>query len=300
MVPADTLALAIAYVLDRTIEELPTPVHPVAVHGRLYAAADRSWSNPRLSGVLIALTFPVIPAIIAYVFTDLAHTTHWVLGGLVAGLILFTVTSLHRLLTIATNITTATEPDINRAKELLPALVGRPTGDLSVSEVHSAIIESAAENLSDGLIAPLLGFVVFSFWSVSAGIGVAVWVKSVNTGDSMLGYHSKPHGTASARLDDIVMCLPARVTAVVLSFTARRPGLLLTASRWQSKFDSPNAGWPMSVIAAHLDVRLSKPGQYTINESQELPSMDAVHSGINYIRVGGLVSFILAGGITWL
>lgn len=300
MVPADTLAIAFAYGLDRTVEELPTPVHPVALHGRLYAVADRHWSNPRFGGVLIALIFPMIPATIAYFFTDLAYAIHWVVGGLVAGLILFSVTSLHRLLTIATNIATATESDIIGAKEQLPALVGRSPGDLSVGEVRSAIIESIAENLSDGLVAPLLGFVVLSFWSVSAGIGVAVWVKGVNTGDSMLGYHSKPHGSASARLDDIVMWLPARVTAVFLSLTAKRPSLLVTASHWQSEFDSPNAGWPMSMIAAHLQVQLRKPGEYTINESEELPSIAAVRSGINYIRISGLLTFILAGGVTWL
>lgn len=300
MVPVDTLAIVIAYGLDRTIEELPTRVHPVAIHGRLYAVVDRDWSAPRLIGVLIAVVFPLLPAIIAYSVTTLAVGLHWVAGALVAGSILFSVTSLHRLVTTATDIATATKTDIARAIQKLPALVGRTPDELTVSEIHSAVIESIAENLSDGLVAPLLGFVLLSFWSVPVGIGAAVWVKSVNTGDSMLGYHANPHGAASARLDDIVMWFPARVTAVLLCITAKRPRLLLTANQWQSAFESPNAGWPMSVIAAHLGVRLRKPDAYTINRSHELPTLEDVYSGIHSVRVSGLLTFVVAGGLTWL
>jgi adenosylcobinamide-phosphate synthase len=200
MVPVDTLAIVIAFGLDRTIQEFPTPIHPVAIHGRLYDVVDRQWSHPLLIGGIIALLFPIIPAGIAYSLTIIAVGIHWILGSLVAGLVLFTVTSYNRLLSIASEIVTTLDTDIAQAKQQLPALVGRDPSDLTVDEVHSAILESIAENLSDGLVAPLLGFVLLSYWSVPVGVGVAVWIKSVNTGDSMLGYHAKPHGTASARL----------------------------------------------------------------------------------------------------
>jgi cobalamin biosynthesis protein CobD/CbiB len=92
---------------------------------------------------------------------------------------------------------------------------------------------------------------------------------------------------------------PARVTAVLLSLTAFNPSLLRTAKQWQSAVESPNAGWPMSVIAAHLQVQLRKPGEYAINQSTELPSSNAVLSGISYVRICGLITFGFAGGLTW-
>ncbi len=300
MVPVDTLAILLALGLDRLIEELPTPLHPVALFGQLYANADRDWSYPFLTGVFIAIVFPVIPTVISYFATTLAIAIHWVVGGVVAGFILFSVTSLHRLVTIATAVAAETNTDPAFAKQELPALVGRAPDELTIPEIRSAIIESVAENLSDGLVAPLLGFVLLSYWSVAAGIGLAVWVKSVNTGDSMLGYHAKPHGTGSARLDDVVMWVPARLTAILLSVTAKHPALLVVARRWQGAVESPNAGWPMSVIAAHLQVQLRKPGEYIINPSQELPSLEAVFSGIDHVRISGLMAFVIAGGLTWL
>ena len=96
-------------------------------------------------------------------------------------------------------------------------------------------------------------------------------MKAVNTLDSMLGYPSKPHGTASARLDDAVMWLPARVSAGLLAFAGGRPGSLGRARAWLPGVPSPNSGWPMGALAATVDVRLEKPGVYVLNPDAPLP-----------------------------
>jgi adenosylcobinamide-phosphate synthase len=136
--------------------------------------------------------------------------------------------------------------DLARAREAAPALVGRDLGALSPGELRSAAVESAAENLADGLVAPLLAFVLGAQFSLAAGAAAATCVKAVNTLDSMLGYRSKPVGRTSARLDDAVMWLPARASAVLLAVAGRDPGALVRARTWRRAPASPNSGWPMA------------------------------------------------------
>jgi adenosylcobinamide-phosphate synthase len=97
-------------------------------------------------------------------------------------------------------------------------------------------------------------------------------VKAVNTLDSMLGYPENPHGSASARLDDAVMWLPARLTAILLAIAAGRPRALAGARDWLADVPSPNSGWPMGALAAAVDLRLEKPGAYVLNPAAIPPS----------------------------
>jgi adenosylcobinamide-phosphate synthase len=163
--------------------------------------------------------------------------------------------------------------------------------------VRSAAVESVAENLADGLVAPLLAFAVLSPWLPLAA-GAATWVKAVNTADSMLGYHSKPVGWASARLDDAVMWVPARLSAALIAVAALDPGSLRRARRWARVPESPNSGWPMATLAAALDVRLEKPGAYSIG-SGRLPTVEDAKRGIRIVGVAGVLSFVGAGVVAW-
>ena len=119
----------------------------------------------------------------------------------------------------------------------------------------------------------------------------AAWIKAVNTMDSMVGYRSKPVGWAAARLDDLVMWLPARLTALTLSAAARSPDPLVMGRRWAQTPASPNAGWPMATLAAVLDACLEKPGHYTLNAAAELPTAATAHRGVGIVtRAGWLVA----------
>ena len=145
--------------------------------------------------------------------------------------------------------------------------------------LRSAAVESAAENLADGLVAPLLAFALGAQLSLAFGVAAATWVKGVNTLDSMLGYRSKPVGWASARLDDAVMWLPARVSAALVALARPAPGALVRARRWARAPPSPNSGWPMATLAAAVDVELTKPGEYTLNPDADLPTAERAHLG---------------------
>ncbi len=304
-------ALAIAVVLDLAVGEPPTRLHPVAWFGSLVEFVDRSWARPRLVGVAVAVGLPLGAAALAGGIVRI--TAGYgpvprgipVLGVLVAGVVLFSVVSLRMLLDVTAEVVALTGSDPDAARESIRALVGRDAADLSPAALRSAAVESAAENLADGFVAPLVGFTLGAAvglaiggvgTAVSNGIAVAVWVKAVNTLDSMLGYRSNPIGWASAKLDDAVMLVPARVTAVCLALAARSPGTLPRARACAREPSSPNSGWPMATAAAALDVRLEKAGHYVLNPDAGAPSVADARDAVRLVGVAGGVAVALAAG----
>jgi adenosylcobinamide-phosphate synthase len=168
--------------------------------------------------------------------------------------------------------------------------------------IRSAALESLAENLSDGLVAPLSAFVALSFVSVPAAAAGAAFVKAVNTMDSMLGYPG-PFGWGSARLDDLVMFVPARISAALLGLAAGDPDAAFRARRYVHKPASPNAGWPMGTLAAALNVRLEKPGVYVLNDVAAEPTLRDGAKAITATRRAGIAAYALAalaGVLRWL
>jgi adenosylcobinamide-phosphate synthase len=153
-------------------------------------------------------------------------------------------------------------------------VVGRDPEALDEAGVARAAIESLAENASDGVIAPL-------FWLIVLGLpGIALY-KAVNTADSMIGHKSlkyRDYGWASARFDDLLNWVPARLTGLLLVVAAGLvPGRRAVAA-WDAmlsdaaKHDSPNAGWPEAAMAGALGVTLGGPRAYD-GEVHELPTM---------------------------
>jgi adenosylcobinamide-phosphate synthase len=293
-------AVGIALALDLAVEEFPGRVHPVALFGRLVAPVDRRWARPRLVGAVAALVLPLVGAAAVALATAAATRYSSALGAVVAGLALFSATSLGMLLSVTVDVVDRTETDLEGARESVEALVGRDASTLSAGELRSAAVESAAENLADGLVAPLAAFALFAHVSLPAAAAAAAWVKAVNTLDSMLGYRSKPVGWASARLDDAVMWLPARISAFLVALAGCSPGSLRRARPWHAAPPSPNSGWPMATLAAVLDVELTKPGVYTLNPATALPTVERARAGARVVRRAGLLAFILAGGVAWL
>ena len=288
-------AVALALVLDVLFAEPPGRVHPVALLGRLVAPLDREWKRPALAGALVAISVPLLAAGVAWGAVTAAGMVGPLAGAAVAGLVLFSTTSLRMLLSTASDVVELTGSDPATARDAVRALVGRDATSLSPAELRSAAVESAAENLADGLVAPLLAFAVGAQLSVAAGAALAAWVKGVNTLDSMLGYPEKPHGRASARLDDAVMWLPARASALLLAATAGDPAAVGRARRWARAPPSPNSGWPMATLATALGARLAKPGAYDLNPGDPLPDGAVARRGVRTVGLAGALAFLLAG-----
>ncbi|WP_049911128.1 CobD/CbiB family cobalamin biosynthesis protein [Halorubrum lipolyticum] len=314
---APLAALAIAVALDLALAEPPARVHPVALFGSIVGRFDRSWSHPRSVGVAVAVGLPLGAAAIAggIVAVAAVPTASPVLPVLLAGALLFTAVSLRMLLATTAEVVALTETDPDAARRSVRALAGRDATELSPADLRSAAVESAAENLADGFVAPLSGFALGATVGLAAaptvgvagaetalplaaGVAGAVWVKAVNTLDSMLGYRSKPVGWASARLDDAAMFLPARATAGCLAVAAGSLDALRRAASWARVPESPNSGWPMATAAAALDARLEKPGHYVLNPDAGPPGVVDAERAVRLVGVAAGVAVALAAG--WL
>jgi adenosylcobinamide-phosphate synthase len=323
MAVLSALAVAVAAGLDLATGEPPDRVHPVAWFGRAVAPVDRSWPHPRAAGVLAAAVMPLAAAALVAGLVGAVAAWRPPAGVGLAGVVLFVATSLRRLLAVAREVTAATKRDLPRAREDLRALAGRDANDLSAGEVRSAVVESLAENLADGLVAPLGAFALgaalgarlpaatlpggvagvtlagSTATALALGSAGAVWTKAVNTMDSMLGYRSKPVGWGAARLDDAVMWLPARTTAILLAAVCLAPGSLVRAREWVDGVPSPNSGWPMGVLAAALGVSLVKPGAYELPGGSDLPSVADADSARRRVAAAGGLAYLLAGVVAW-
>ncbi len=160
-------------------------------------------------------------------------------------------------------------------------LVRRDVSVLGDSHVASAVLESLAESLVDGYTSPL------TYYAILGPLG-ALFQRLVNTLDSALGYKTgrfRTLGWFSARADDVVNCVPARLTAlaiIVASLLARLDwrGAIRVWRRWSRATESPNAGHPMAALAGALGVWLEKPGFYTINPLGEPPNASIVALGV--------------------
>ena len=146
---------------------------------------------------------------------------------------------------------------LSGGRRAVSMIVGRDTAQLDEPAVARAAIESAAENLSDGVIAP-------AFWFLVGGLPLMLVYKITNTADSMIGHRTPRHeqfGWASARFDDLLNLIPARLTAVLiaLSHGVVDPKPVL---RDAPLHRSPNAGWPEAAMAVALNVALSGPRAY--------------------------------------
>ncbi|WP_207587359.1 cobalamin biosynthesis protein [Halomontanus rarus] len=320
-----TLAiLGLAISLDLLIGEPPNALHPVAWFGRVVGLVDREWTTDerglRWIGLVIAVALPLSAAALVGAVVEGALEIHPMVGAVAAALVVFLTTSLRRLLDLTREVVDATDGDVDveartgdngdhvpggdgdgdtgrdleTARTLVRGLVGRDTEGLSAAQLRSAAVESAGENLSDGLVAPLLAFAALAPLSLPLAAAAATWVKGVNTLDSMLGYRSKPIGTVSARLDDAVMWIPARISAGLLALAALDPRSLVRARAWARVPSSPNAGWPMATLACALSVRLEKRGAYVLNADATLPTVDDGARAIRIVGLAGALAFGLA------
>lgn len=167
------------------------------------------------------------------------------------------------------------DPDINVARKTVAMIVGRDPKQLDKAGISRAAIESCAENLSDGVVAP-------AFWFAVAGFPGLLVYKAINTADSMIGHKNEKYhafGWSAARLDDVMNLIPARITGVLFAICSpvvrgsmfRTLGGLFREAGWHR---SPNAGWPEAATAYALGISLAGPRQYG-NQKVDAPFFNA-------------------------
>ena len=232
------------------------------------------------------------------------------LAWLVGGWMVFTSLSLKDLLSHLEPIRAALgRNDLQEARTKLALVVGRETGSLDRTGIVRAALETLAENLSDGVIAPL-------FFILLAGPAGGLAYKAVNTLDSMVGYKHPPFthlGFFPARLDDVFNFIPARLTFLFLAVGSLGLGLnpgraCRVALAEHGRTTSPNAGWPEAALAGALGVSLLGPATYAgqkvdkpylYQEGQE-PGLDDLKKGMKLTWTAGLLAYGLATGVAVL
>lgn len=239
--------------------------HPVTWIGALIDALDRRWNRTadsparrKLYGVAAALVVISVTGGLAWLVQS-ALSQGW-LGIVIGGVLAWPLVAVRSMHNHVVDVARPLESgDLAGARYAVSMIVGRDPPRLDESGVVRAALESLAENTSDGIVAPL-------FWGVVAGLpGIAAY-KAINTLDSMIGHRTQRHlafGWASARIDDGVNLIPARLTGVMLAAVSARPFAALTCMGRDARHHrSPNAGWPEAAMAGALGIRLSGPRIY--------------------------------------
>lgn len=258
---ARALGLASGWLLDGAIGD-PRRGHPVAAFGRVALAAESRWyADSRAAGLLHAAVLVAAPTAVTLLAERRAR--HTARAALLAGLA-WTALGGRSLGRAAARVADAVEEgDLERARALLPALVGRDPSALDATELCRAALESLAENTADAVTGPLV-------WGALAGAPGVVAHRCANTLDAMVGHRSPRYerfGWASARLDDLLGWLPARVAALSAACCAPlvggSPRRAVTVWRRDGRrHPSPNAGPCEAAFAGALGVRLGGRNRY--------------------------------------
>jgi len=248
------MTLALAMILDALFGEprwlwsrLP---HPAVLMGRAVSALDAAMNNRTVLAGALALGLLMLGAGVLGLLLSLG-------GPVVEGLVAAILLAQRSLVTHVRAVADGLRLSLASGRQAAAMIVSRDLRAADGPAVARAAIESAAENLSDGVIAP-------AFWFAVAGLPGLVIYKAVNTADSMIGYRTErfeAFGKAAARADDVLNYIPARATAILIAAIGRvtdAQGIIHDAGLHRS----PNAGWPESAMARALGVALSGPRVY--------------------------------------
>lgn len=249
--------LALALLLDAVAGE-PAPVwsritHPAVLMGRAVGWCDDRLNHGKGRIVTGGVTIAALAGIAGGLGWALAQLG-WAVEALVAAILIAQRSLVEHVEAVADALSLSTED----GRQAVAQIVGRDTATMEDDDIARAAIESAAENLSDGVVAP-------AFWFLLLGLPGILAYKMVNTADSMIGYRTPRHeafGKAAARLDDLLNWVPARITALLIFLVNHRPGGWARVRADAPLHRSPNAGWPEAAMAVSLDVALSGPRAY--------------------------------------
>lgn len=275
------MAVALGWILDLLLGDPSWLPHPVVLFGKMIATGERLLNKGRyrrLKGGAMAMVL-VMAVFAATIWLTNLFTLHPALYVAWYGILIFYCLAGTTLVREVTGVFDALSRSLGDGRRQVARIVGRDTAQLTAQEVKTAALETLAENLSDGVVAPL-------FWLALLGVPGMVAYKMVNTLDSMIGYRTERYqafGCVAARMDDAANYIPARITAflmlladLLLSFSYS----LLFKKRWPwgcfarfcsntrfvirnaSHHASPNSGWPEAALAAALGCRFGGPHYY--------------------------------------
>ncbi|WP_456475509.1 adenosylcobinamide-phosphate synthase CbiB [Candidatus Pyrohabitans sp.] len=288
------LALIGAVLIDRIFGEPRERMHPTVYMGRVIALLGSRLPQGFAGGMLLLLLVTLGFSLPAFLLLALIPWAGMKL--LMAAVILKLCMSWRGLADYTLPVKRALEGgNLTEARALLPYIVSRDPSRLGREEISSACVESIAENSVDAVAAPLLYFTIFSFFSLELGVAAALAYRAVNTLDAMVGYPGYgAFGAPSAKLDDLLNFPVARLFAIFLLLStllirASLRGALETLRSDRRKPASPNAGIPMSTVAGALEIRLTKPGHYSLGSFESEASARDIKRALKIVDVALLI-----------
>jgi len=316
-----SLQILVSILLDAMIGDPHWYTHPVRGIGRVIQGSERitrtAIANPYLAGLVTVLAVTGISCGIVFFILMAANSISSSVEVIVGVVLLYTTIAARDLLRHSTAVYDQLEGQNSLAQARLAVgrIVGRDTSDLDEQGVCRAAIETVAENMVDGITAPLFFAVAASFFAqffhsspLSCAVLGAYFYKSVNTMDSMIAYKNEKYfkfGRVAAKLDDAVNFIPARISGICLIIAAfflkldyRKAANVFFRDRL--KHSSPNAGHTEAAAAGAMGIRLGGPSFY-FNKLVEKPYLgdddnDAVPADIkmtNRLVIVGSVIFIV-------
>lgn len=300
----------LAYLVDLAVGDPRVIPHPVVLMGKVIEYLEalmrriaRSPTGLRVSGVVTAAILVGGSWLLTYLLLRWAFQVSYWLGAVLTVWLISTTIASRGLASAAGEIySLLNEGNLAEARRKVGYIVGRDTGNLDARDVTRATVETVAENIVDGIVAPV-------FYAFVGGAPLAMAYRAVNTLDSMLGYKNErfiDFGMASARLDDLVNYIPARLTGILLLVSAFLLGLspkrALSAVLQDARgHPSPNSGIPEAAVAGALGVRLGGINYYNGQKSfrpyigEELKPLEPKHIGqaVNLMYVTSALTIII-------
>ena len=278
--------LIIGWIMDLIWGDPAQLPHPIVGFGKCIAWGDKKWNKGKhrqIKGGLYSLCLILGVFGITWLIITILGLIHPVFNTLFIGLGVFFFLAGKTLRKEVYGVFNALDRSTEEGRRQLSRIVGRNTAELSAQEVKVGALETLAENLSDGVVAPL-------FWYLLLGLPGMAAYKMINTLDSMIAYKNdkyKEFGCWAAHIDDVANYIPARLTAFFMLLVSNK--LSQTAFVFKNKNNhlSPNAGYPESALAGILNCQFGGPNTYQgqlVNKpyigtnSRELTKKDATYA----------------------
>ncbi len=255
------IGLLIGFTLDQLLGDPEKLPHPIVGFGHLISFGEKRLNKGKYlfaKGAIMTLILVTSIYLATKLFINITTNYNYIFNLLLTAIIAFYCLSARTLRHEVRQVFEALEQSTNAGRKQLSRIVGRDTATLEPQQIRSAALETLAENLSDGVIAPL-------FWFALLGAPGMLAYKMINTLDSMIGYKNDRYfyfGKFAARLDDVANYIPARLTAFLMVAVSGRFPLLLFVGKYGSKHASPNSGYPEAALAGILDCRFGGPHNY--------------------------------------
>lgn len=254
------LPLVVGWTLDFILGDPAWLPHPVVGFGKLISFFEHRLNHGRYrvaKGAFTAIGLILSAYFLTLFVINQLDPYPWIKCGLESILIFYCLAAT-TLVREVRMVFSAVERSLEEGRRQVARIVGRDTASLSAQEIRTAALETLAENLSDGVIAPL-------FWYMLLGVPGMVAYKMINTLDSMTGYRNArfcEYGRWAAKIDDIANYLPARITSFLMIMASCRISLLSFVTRYGRCHASPNSGYPEAALAGILDCRFGGPHDY--------------------------------------